>query len=79
MTEPGSYIFKWHDSLKSDNSGSFNSGMDDFPRLNNSYGHVDCQSWMYFFANTMAKLSKSLNLRNFQYSDDAAKIKPKLQ
>lgn len=58
MTELGSYIFRWHDSIA--NEGSFNSGLDDFPRLNNSVGHVDCQSWMYFFANVMVEVSQSL-------------------
>jgi hypothetical protein len=49
--------------------------MDDFPRMNNSYGHVDCQAWMYFFAKTMAKVSYSLNVGSLKYEDDALKIK----
>ena len=53
---------------------SLNSGFDDFPR--NNYGnrapdsprqkkipsgHIDCQSWMYFFASVMEDISKKLN------------------
>lgn len=44
----GSHIYRWFDSIQND--GSFNSGMDDFPRVGNAVGHVDCQSWMYLFA-----------------------------
>lgn len=50
--EQGSYIFRWYDSIAAE--GSFNSGMDDFPRLPNSIGHVDCQAWMYFFSQTLS-------------------------
>jgi hypothetical protein len=41
-----------------------NSGLDDYPRNNkgNSYnfvpgGHIDAQSWMYFFASVMKNLA----------------------
>lgn len=30
--------------------------MDDFPRLRDTSGHVDCQAWMYFFATTMSEI-----------------------
>ena len=46
-------IFKWHDSLHQQGA-SFTSGMDDFPRPAVSKGHVDLQSWMYFFTKFMA-------------------------
>lgn len=65
MTEPGSYIFKWHDSIPGE--GSFNSGMDDFPRMGDSYGHVDCQSWMYFFATSMINISQSLSFSSIEF------------
>lgn len=45
-------IFKWHDSIDQ-NGASFNSGMDDFPRPLNPKGHIDLQSWMYFFTKFM--------------------------
>jgi hypothetical protein len=44
--------------------GSFNSGMDDFPRERDSTGHIDCQSWMYFFAQTMAYLQQDLQYKS---------------
>lgn len=39
------YLFKWFDHIQSD--GSFNSGMDDFPRPLYTQYHIDAQSWMY--------------------------------
>lgn len=56
--EKGSYIYRWYDSI--DSEGSFNSGMDDFPRVRPSTGHIDCQSWMYFFAKTMSQIRSKL-------------------
>lgn len=64
MIEDHSYVFKWWD--KNGNSQSFNSGLDDYPRndkYNSEYkpiGHIDSQSWMYFFASTMQKLFNNL-------------------
>lgn len=39
------YLFKWFDHIQS--NGSFNSGLDDFPRPVNGLYHIDAQSWMY--------------------------------
>ena len=47
-----SFIFRWHDSINNQGA-SFTSGLDDYPRPINSTGHVDLQSWMYFFSNWM--------------------------
>lgn len=52
--------------------------MDDFPRLEDSYGHVDCQAWMYFFAQTMQSIRDKLQMIGGTYSSDAEKIKSKL-
>jgi hypothetical protein len=46
------YLFKWHDSLNQQGA-SFTSGMDDFPRPMYSKGHIDLQTWMYFFTKFM--------------------------
>jgi hypothetical protein len=46
------YVFKWHDSLNQQGA-SFTSGMDDFPRPMFSKGHIDLQTWMYFFTKFM--------------------------
>lgn len=46
------YLFKWHDSLNQQGA-SFTSGMDDFPRPMLSKGHIDLQTWMYFFTKFM--------------------------
>lgn len=40
-----SYLFKWFDHIAS--NGSYNSGLDDFPRPKNGLYHIDAQSWMY--------------------------------
>ena len=58
-TSENSFIFRWHDSIPGE--GSFNSGMDDFPRIRDSVGHVDCQAWMYFFSKIMESVSSALN------------------
>ena len=71
-----SYIFRWYDSIP--NQGSFNSGMDDFPRLKQTVGHVDCQAWMYFFATTMAIIRDSLGIIGGSFLSDADKIKKML-
>ena len=76
QTSPGSFLFKWHDSIQ--NEGSFNSGMDDFPRINDATAHVDCQSWMAMFAEAMADISASLEEDGAPYQSDAWKIKKKL-
>lgn len=73
MTKPNSYIFRWHDSIV--NEGSFNSGMDDFPRMTNTQAHVDCQAWMYFFAKMMSEIAQSLGYLSEPYSYDARKIR----
>jgi hypothetical protein len=31
--------------------------MDDFPRPNNCRGHIDIQSWMYFFTKFMSSMA----------------------
>ena len=44
-----------------------NSGLDDFPRNNEGTskktpaGHIDCQSWMYFFASVMKNIAEKKN------------------
>ena len=45
-------LFRWHDSIFQQGA-SFTSGMDDFPRPNQIKGHVDLQTWMYFFTKFM--------------------------
>ena len=52
--------------------------MDDFPRFGSSYGHVDCQAWMYFFATTMSLIRDKLGLIEGSYLEDGDKIKAKL-
>ncbi len=59
------YLFKWFDSIDvtQPGGGSFNSGLDDFPRkpLNESarqVWHIDAQSWMYEFTRLIVKLTE---------------------
>ena len=66
MSQKESYIFKWRDSVEA-KGASFNSGMDDFPRLPSTTGHVDCQSWMYFFATSMEAIGKKLNFNTDRF------------
>lgn len=73
QTTKNSFIFRWHDSIK--NEGSFNSGMDDFPRLPNTEGHVDCQAWMYFFSDVMGKLAKLFGEGGETFLQNKEKIK----
>ena len=46
-------LFKWHDSIHQQGA-SFTSGLDDFPRPNVAKGHIDLQTWIYFFTRLMA-------------------------
>lgn len=55
MIGTGTYLFKWFDHIQSE--GSFNSGMDDFPRPGNSLYHVDAQAWMYQLTEFMVQAS----------------------
>lgn len=43
--QDSSFLFKWFDHISGE--GSFNSGMDDFPRPQPTKYHVDAQSWMF--------------------------------
>lgn len=51
-------LFKWEDSIHNEGA-SFTSGMDDFPRPHHSKGHVDLQSWIYFFSRFMSEAASS--------------------
>lgn len=46
-------LFKWQDSVHNEGA-SFTSGLDDFPRPHHSKGHIDLQSWIYFFSRFMS-------------------------
>ena len=50
-------LFKWHDSIVQQGA-SFTSGLDDFPRPHQIKGHIDLQTWMYFFTKFMAEISQ---------------------
>ena len=50
------YLFKWFDHIRGE--GSFNSGMDDFPRLQPTKYHVDAQGWMYGMARVMEMVAE---------------------
>ena len=65
QTSEGSFIFKWHDSIA--NQGSFNSGLDDFPRMPDTAAHIDCQSWMYLFSQAMVDISFNLDQDGIPY------------
>jgi len=58
-----SYMFKWFDHIPSD--GSFDSGMDDFPRPPGTQYHVDAQCWMY-------ELTKFMYEASVQFQDASA-------
>jgi hypothetical protein len=51
MVGERTYLFKWFDHIESE--GSFNSGLDDFPRPSNCIYHIDAQSWMYVLTRFM--------------------------
>lgn len=64
MPSPAEYLFRWFDSIESTarGGGSFNSGLDDFPRRPlkgpaKQLYHVDAQAWMLEFTRVMARLS----------------------
>lgn len=59
MTSPDSYLFKWFDHINSE--GSFNSGMDDFPRPPTTTYHVDAQCWMYKLTKFMWRASEKFD------------------
>ncbi|KRX04043.1 Six-hairpin glycosidase-like protein [Pseudocohnilembus persalinus] len=77
-------IFKWWD--RDGQISSMNSGLDDFPRniqknqrgpAYTPQGHIDCQSWMYFFSDIMTQLSN--RLRQEQDSKYYENIKDKIK
>ena len=53
--------------------------MDDFPRIPNAEGHVDCQSWMYLFSQVMGQLAPIYGENSDDYESNAQQIKLKLQ
>lgn len=55
MVGENTYLFKWFDHIESE--GSFNSGLDDFPRPQGSLYHVDAQCWMYQLTRFMYEAS----------------------
>ena len=59
-------LFKWEDSVHNEDA-SFTSGMDDFPRPHRSRGHVDLQSWIYFFSRFMSEAASSYGESNAPY------------
>jgi hypothetical protein len=59
-------LFKWEDSINNEGA-SFTSGMDDFPRPIKSKGHVDLQSWIYFFSRFMSEAASSYGESNSIY------------
>jgi hypothetical protein len=78
MVGAGSYLFKWFDHIQS--GGSFNSGMDDFPRPPNTQYHVDAQAWMYELTKFMALASQTFEKDAAPfYQEQMNKIKDNLQ
>lgn len=56
MSKENPFLFKWFDHIQGE--GSFNSGMDDFPRLQPTKYHIDAQSWMYLMSKVMAEVAE---------------------
>ena len=54
---------------------SFTSGMDDFPRPTYSIGHIDLQSWMYFFTKFMIEASHLYYESSYEYIANLELIK----
>jgi mannosyl-oligosaccharide glucosidase len=78
MVDSDSFLFKWFDHISSE--GSFNSGMDDFPRPNGIKYHVDAQCWMYKLTEFMWKASvKFENAISDDYLIQMNKIKENLK
>jgi hypothetical protein len=59
-------LFKWQDSVHNEGA-SFTSGMDDFPRPHHTKGHVDLQSWIYFFSRFMSEAASLYGESNAPY------------
>jgi hypothetical protein len=68
------FLFKWHDSINQ-MGASFTSGMDDFPRPAYSRGHIDLQSWMYFFTKFMIEASHIYSESSHEYIGNLELIK----
>lgn len=78
MTTKGSYLFKWFDHIVSE--GSFNSGMDDFPRPMEVTFHVDAQCWMYKLTKFMWRASEKFEKEAAAgYYSEMNKIKANLK
>lgn len=58
---------------------SFTSGMDDFPRPLYSRGHVDLQSWMYFFTKFMIETAHIYSDSSHEYISNLELIKSNFQ
>lgn len=56
MNGSSSFLFKWFDHLGGE--GSFNSGLDDFPRPQPTKYHIDAQSWIYEMSRVMGIVAK---------------------